>query len=354
MSKCLVVLGRGNQWHLIKFLLRQTLQAGGAWHAIDAESSPPAGIRGSHKTRGCLLKQVMSDWPWVATTSADGCGGEIRALRGAWRGMHNEILMFGQGGVKIAAMTCATGGRWLAIGGDRDCLLFGSREPEYCQAGLLFIQWGLHGRAHAVRWDLQDPWTAQALSFKGSGSWGTLLSCAYACSMVLSALSICQPGGSDRERATKARQGHKGREEENRKQHERTSYAMRTCAPSTNKRLRLAAPVPWWQTVTTRLNAPAAPSQSAPHVSYSQLQSATHNAGAPQPAPLPDEQFGSVGVSDGESNANLRHAAARHDMSRRPACGPGRGAGLACWCTHVVMTSKKEAARLACRETVVL
>eukprot|EP00955_Chlamydomonas_euryale_P070129 360671-Chlamydomonas_euryale.AAC.4 len=40
--------------------------------------------------------------------------------------------MSGRVSVKIAAMRCATGGRRLAVEGDRDCLLLGSRGPEYC------------------------------------------------------------------------------------------------------------------------------------------------------------------------------------------------------------------------------
>eukprot|EP00955_Chlamydomonas_euryale_P057302 356718-Chlamydomonas_euryale.AAC.2 len=46
------------------------------------------------------------------------------------------------------------------------------------RTGLVFIPWGLHGHAHAVRSDFQDPWTAQALSFEATGSRGVLLSCA--------------------------------------------------------------------------------------------------------------------------------------------------------------------------------
>eukprot|EP00955_Chlamydomonas_euryale_P117329 366466-Chlamydomonas_euryale.AAC.16 len=37
---------------------------------------------------------------------------------------------FGRVGVKITAMTSATGGRRLAIEGNQDCLLLGSGEPE--------------------------------------------------------------------------------------------------------------------------------------------------------------------------------------------------------------------------------
>eukprot|EP00955_Chlamydomonas_euryale_P094194 364837-Chlamydomonas_euryale.AAC.12 len=43
--------------------------------------------------------------------------------------------------------------------------------------GLVCIPWGLHGRAHAFRWDFQHPWPAQALIHEATFSRGVLLSC---------------------------------------------------------------------------------------------------------------------------------------------------------------------------------
>eukprot|EP00955_Chlamydomonas_euryale_P119191 366577-Chlamydomonas_euryale.AAC.20 len=94
------------------------------------------------------------------------------------------------------------GGWRLAVGGDRRCLLLGSRDvntsswpgwpvqttathvagflrfPGTGRTGLAFIPWGLHGRAHAVWWDFQDPWAVQTLSFESSYSPRVLSSCA--------------------------------------------------------------------------------------------------------------------------------------------------------------------------------
>eukprot|EP00955_Chlamydomonas_euryale_P096080 364983-Chlamydomonas_euryale.AAC.1 len=130
LSDCLATLSLGNQWRLIKFLLRQTFQAGSTWMPSTPRPRATAGTHGSRTTCGRLLRQATGYGPRRRHRAVvvEKCKlGEGRA---------GAILMFGWVGIKVAAMARATEGR-LAVAGDRDCLLLGSRVPDGCHLARL-------------------------------------------------------------------------------------------------------------------------------------------------------------------------------------------------------------------------
>eukprot|EP00955_Chlamydomonas_euryale_P079275 363276-Chlamydomonas_euryale.AAC.7 len=82
-------------------------------------------------------------------------------------------------------MTCASGGRRLAREGDQDCLLLASEGPDrdgFRPMGLALTCPMQFGGITMIS-GLCRP----RLSFKATGSKGVLLTCALACSVVLSA-----------------------------------------------------------------------------------------------------------------------------------------------------------------------